>query len=525
MIDPIYICFNDVYTLFYAHYYFEKDYKSWPGTVADRSGTRAFHEAPVIETSMPGEKVVAPLLGEELSYRSGLWPWQQATLNSLLAGLGLCIICAPIPTAISLSGVLFAIFTLLILWRLALILISVSLRCLCARAAPCTDVDGDLPVYSILIHAYQEAAIMPQLAQALGRLQWPAGKLDIQLLLEADDPETIDAANAANFPFGTRICLIPPGGPRTKPNALNYGLARAKGEYITVYDAEDIPHPKQLAWAHARFGQADQSVVCLQAPLIADNARTGWLAAQWNLEYAVQFGLLLPSLALYQMPLLIGGTSNHFRKDALLALGGWDAWNVTEDADLGMRIARAGLRCGVIAAPTYEEAPISLGSWLHQRSRWIKGFMQTWLVLMRTPRTTCRQMGGPAFIAMQASLGGAILAPLFHAPSILLIALTSLWDPLEIGRYGIWLLCAGLFVGLISDVAAPGKWTWQRVLTLLTRPLYWPLLSFAAYRAIWELASNPFFWAKTTHHPRKTDADPHCSIGLSASASPSPSLR
>lgn len=518
MIDSNYILYNQFFTLFYAHYYFKKDYSSWSGTV---SGAMK-RISPIIDKT-PVERVVEPRLGSDLSYRSGLWPRQQATLNCLLAGLGLSTIMIPVATATVFSGILFAAFSILIFWRLILIFMGVLLRCLCRARAAKHRRDNDLPIYSILVPAYQEAEIMPQLAQALRGLEWPHHKLDIQLLVEADDPETIEAARASTFPFGTRIMLVPPGGPRTKPNALNYGLARARGVFVTVYDAEDIPHPAQLTAAHARFRDANETVVCLQAPLIADNAQTSWLASQWNLEYAVQFGLLLPSLSLYQMPLLIGGTSNHFRKETLLALGGWDAWNVTEDADLGMRIARAGLRSEVIAAPTYEEAPISLNAWFHQRSRWIKGFMQTWLVLMRTPRKTLKQMGGPAFFAMQASLGGAILAPIFHAPFLLAIAVAGFLDPLEIGRYGMALLCAGLMVSLLSDIAAPGSWSWQRLIAVVTRPFYWPLLSFAAYRAIWELASNPFFWAKTTHHPRKTDADRQCSTGLLASASPSPS--
>ena len=516
MIDSIYIYFYFNFVLFNSHYYFTSEYRDWSKSISNH---KLVHKTPHLDF----ERVVPPELGKDFSYRSGLWPWQQASLNVLLAGLGLSIITAPILTGRVLSSLLFGVFLLLIFWRLALVLMGIALRSLCARDLPKARPEDAAPVYSILIPAYREAAVMPQIADALHQLEWPSDRLDIIVLLEADDPETIAAAHAANFPIGTRIYCVPTGGPRTKPNALNYGLARAREAFVTVYDAEDIPHPAQLAWAHARFQTVDESVVCLQAPLIADNARRGWLASQWDLEYAVQFGLLLPSLSLYQMPLLIGGTSNHFRKDALLALGGWDAWNVTEDADLGMRIARAGLRCSVIAAPTYEEAPTSLGAWTLQRSRWIKGFMQTWLVLMRTPRKTCQQMGGPAFAAMQASLGGAILAPLFHAPFILLIALTGFWDPLEIGRMGIVLLCAGLSIGLLSDLAAPGEWSWRRLFAVLTRPFYWPLLSFAAYRAIWELASNPFFWAKTTHHARNRDAHSLCSTGLSASASPPPS--
>ena len=424
----------------------------------------------------------------------------------------------PAPTLVALSWLLFATFSVLIAWRLLLVFVGVCLRVTRRRVQPQQSPDTDLPVYSILVPAYQEAALMPQIARALSRLNYPAPRLDIQILLEADDTETIMAARDANFPPHVRLTLIAPGGPRTKPNALNVGLTEARGRYLTIYDAEDFPHPEQLRAAVHAFQIAPPDLVCLQAPLTG-SARSGrWVSAQWSLEYAVQFALLLPGAALYRMPMLIGGTSNHFRKDALQALGGWDAWNVTEDADLGMRIARARLSCGVISPPTVEDPPARLDVWTAQRSRWIKGFMQTWLVLMRAPAKSLRQMGVVPFTAMQLSLGGAILAPIFHLPCVLLLILAMLSEQFLLGTYGTGLLLAALIVGLCGDLCAPGPRTPARWVATLTRPFYWPLHSIAAYRAIWELANDPFFWAKTPHTPRDMEDSVHCSTGLSASA-------
>lgn len=371
------------------------------------------------------------------------------------------------------------------------------------------------PTYSIMIPVYREAGIMAQIARAMSDLNWPADKLDLQILLEADDAETIAAAQAASFPPNTRLTLVPEGGPRTKPNALNYGLTQARGEYVTVYDAEDLPHPDQLQAAFNAFEHISRTTVCLQCPLVADNGGSSWLSAQWALEYDVQFGLLLPGLATYRMPLLIGGTSNHFRKSALLALGGWDAWNVTEDADLGIRIARAGLSTGTINIPTYEDAPTQFGIWYSQRSRWIKGHMQTWFVLMRDPHKALRQLGFAGFVTSQMTLGGAILAPLFFLPCAMLVLVLSVLG--ELGSlYGLSLIPIALGVGLIGDLAAPGPWSHHRLIAASTRWLYWPLHSLAAFRAIWELANKPFFWAKTPHQPRRAEATQSCSTGSSA---------
>lgn len=459
-----------------------------------------------------------PRLGADLSFQAGIRPAQIAWLNIALAGMGIGLIMHPALSLSALSLLLFSIFSVLIAWRILLLFVGICLRSIHRDTPLTSNLDPDLPVYSVLVPVYKEAALMPQIAQSLARLNWPPSRLDIQILLEADDTDTIIAARDAKFPPHVRFTLIASGGPRTKPNALNVGLSEARGRYLTVYDVEDFPHPDQLRAAFHGFQSAPADMVCLQAPLVGATRTGGWLSAQWALEYAVQFSLLLPATALYRMPLLIGGTSNHFRREALQALGGWDAWNVTEDADLGMRVARAGLSTGVISLPTFEEPPNQLGVWIAQRSRWIKGFMQTWFVLMRDPVKTIRQMGVIPFMTMQLSLGGSIVSPLFHLPCVLLLALAMTSDQFMLGTFGTSLLVAALTVGFCGDVCAPGPHTVSRWVATFTRPLYWPLHSIAAYRAIWELANDPFFWAKTPHTPRAMEDTASCSTGSSASA-------
>lgn len=468
--------------------------------------------------SVPGTPH-APL-DASLSFRGQLTGLQSKVLKTILTYFGIGWLLVPQFMLRAGTAALFIIFLLIIAWRSTILfcgwVIAKTRRG--SGASPPREID--LPIYSILVPAYRERELMPQIAQALKALDWPAHRLDILILLEEDDTETIAAAEAVAFPYGTRICRIPRSGPRTKPNALNYGLTLAKGEFVTVYDVEDLPTPNQLRNAYSAFKTARPNVICLQAALIGDNAQRNWLSAQWALEYDIQFGLLLPGLSLYQMPLLLGGTSNHFRKDALLALGGWDAWNVTEDADLGMRLARASLVAQTFASETYEDAPTQARIWLPQRTRWIKGHIQTWLVLVRDPRRAFQQMGFVAFLSAQFSLGASILAPLFHAPCFLFVLATFLTPGLELGRAGGFLLGAGLALGLLSGLAAPGRWSVIRVFAILTQPLYWPLHSCAAYLAIWELVKDPFFWAKTPHRPRAKESPEHCSTGSSASASP-----
>jgi len=461
-----------------------------------------------------------PRTGAALSFETGLSRQQNRLLKFCAVTFGIASISYPALALFSLAWSLFAVFSVVVFWRGLLTFIALCTRLSGNPRPHFPALIEDWPTYTLLVPLYREAAVIPQLAGALSQLHWPADRLDVQILLEADDPETIRAAEKAAFPPNTRLILVPPGGPRTKPNALNLGLSKARGQYIAVYDAEDRPHPAQLRAAHHAFSKGLDNMACVQAPLVARMNRGSWIATHWALEYAVQFGLILPSMALYRLPILIGGTSNHFRKSALQALGGWDSYNVTEDADLGMRMARAGLVCGTIAPPTYEEAPQHLNIWLAQRTRWIKGFIQTWLVLMRTPGKTARQMGALRFGVMQVTLGGAILTPVAHLPCLLLVALIFAFSDLTLGIYGAALLITALAVNFAADLLAPGVWTWRRWVAALTRPIYWPLHSIAAYRAIWELAKAPFFWAKTPHRPSEIEEIKPCSTGLSASAWP-----
>ncbi len=313
----------------------------------------------------------------------------------------------------------FALFAAMILVRL---LAAAHL------AAPLTRLatPGLWPVYTILCPLYREANVVTDLILALERLDYPHEALDIKLLVEGDDEETVAATLAAARAPHMEVVIVPASAPRTKPKALNVGLARARGDYVVVYDAEDRPHPQQLRAALAAFEDGDDTLACVQAPLAIDNAGASWLARQYAAEYAIQFFAVLPFLARHRLPLPLGGTSNHFRTQKLREAGGWDPYNVTEDADIGYRLARNRQQIGVIAPPTWEEAPVGLGAWLNQRSRWIKGHLQTWLVLMRNPFRTIHEMGLTGFLAMQLMLGGGLLAAAVHGPLAFVVLIAAL---------------------------------------------------------------------------------------------------
>jgi glycosyltransferase XagB len=369
--------------------------------------------------------------------------------------------------------------------------------------------DRFLPIYTLIIPLYREAAVFPRLIAALKRLDYPPEKLDIKIVLEEDDRETREIAERLALTAPFEIVVLPKFDPQAKPKALAAVLPFARGSYVAVYDAEDEPDPRQLRDALAAF-KIDPELVCVQAKLTIDNAFDGWLSRHFAAEYAGLFEVFLPALAKFGLPLPLGGTSNHFRTDVLRAVGGWDPFNVTEDADLGMRFARFGYRTGTFDSLTWEEAPVGCQQWLRQRSRWFKGWMQTWLVHMRHPIRLWRELGWSGFIALQLIAGGSVLAALAH-PVLLAVAIHDLLGGVLIAedrsadaQVRNWLAFAVLTSGYASSICIGLVGLKRRGLlrvgwTLLTIPAYWLLLSAAAARAVCQLLQGDHGWEKTPH--------------------------
>ncbi len=367
--------------------------------------------------------------------------------------------------------------------------------------------DPALPAYTIIAPLYREAEIAAQLVEGLSALDYPHDRLQIILVLESDDQETREALTTLALPSSFQVLAAPPGAPRTKPRACNVALEQATGDLVTIYDAEDRPDTGQLREAAARFAVAPARLACLQAPLRIDPDRR-ILPAQFALEYATQFEVLLPALARLGAPFPLGGTSNHFRLSALRAVGGWDAWNVTEDADLGFRLAAEGYTMGVLSRPTWEPAPETLHDWIPQRARWVKGYMQTFGVHSRTPPHW--RTGVAA--AFAATLGSAIAAAFLHGPLTAWVLMASVIGLAHDGVPWVSVPDAALLVFGWLCAAVAGAVGLRRaglpvrLRDLLVLPLYWPLHSLAAAHALFQLLVQPFHWDKTPHTPRTGQA-------------------
>ncbi|WP_199253897.1 glycosyltransferase [Mycolicibacterium mengxianglii] len=447
--------------------------------------------------------------------------WQKALLCGLLLIVIGCAIWQPMPTAVMLiglctAGYLLTMFDRVLIFRQGLAASAIEVTDDEARAIP----DDELPRYTILVPAYNEPEVVGDLIGAMAALEYPSEKLQVLLLLEEDDDVTIAAAKDCARSDAITIVLVPAADPRTKPKACNYGLHFASGDIITIYDAEDLPESLQLRRVVAAFRSLPDTVACVQAKLAYHNGHQNILTGWFTAEYGLWFGYLLPGFMRTSSPIPLGGTSNHLRRDVLDRIGAWDPFNVTEDADLGLRIAASGYHTAVIDSHTLEEANSDGINWIRQRSRWYKGYLQTWLVQIRRPVRLCRTIGFRNFLRFNLVLAGT---PIIAVLNLLFWLITLLWFlgqpavvedvfPMFIYFPALIALVLGnaatLYMNLIalreddrSDLLVPA----------LTVPVFWLMMSIAATKGVYQMIRQPSYWEKTFHglttKPAEAQAD------------------
>ncbi len=366
------------------------------------------------------------------------------------------------------------------------------------------------PVFTVLCPMYRETAVLPQFVRAIGAMDYPADALQVLLLLEEDDTETVDFARAMNLPPAFEIVVVPDSQPKTKPKACNYGLQIARGGYVVIFDAEDVPEPDQLKKAALAFSRLPGNVACLQAPLNFYNPRQNVLTRLFTAEYSLWFDLMLTGLQRLNGPIPLGGTSNHFRTDVLRGLGGWDPFNVTEDADLGIRLYKQGFRTGMLDSTTYEEANPDPRNWIRQRSRWIKGYMQTLLVHTRGG-WDLRSTRDPHFLTFLLIIGGKVVVnfinPLMWAVTIgyfvfrgrVGTAIQALF-PAPVFYIAVVTLLFGNMLFIYTFLLGSAHRNNHDLIKYgLLAPIYWLMMSIAACKALWQLMRNPHYWEKTQH--------------------------
>ncbi len=443
------------------------------------------------------------------SASKAVFGWQKPTLVALLVALIGFAVWRPMTTAVVLIGLCTLGYVLTMADRVLIFKEGLSSRPIVvtdseARAIP----DADLPDYTILVPAYNEPEVVGELIGAMAALEYPRERLQILLLLEADDDITIEAARDCCASDLITIVLVPPAEPRTKPKACNYGLHFATGQLVTIYDAEDLPEPLQLRRVAVAFAKLPDNIACVQAKLVFHNGHQNILTGWFTAEYGLWFGYLLPGMMRTSSPIPLGGTSNHLRRDVLDEIGAWDPFNVTEDADLGLRIDASGYHTAVIDSTTLEEANSDPINWIRQRSRWYKGYLQTWLVHIRQPVKLFGTLGPRSFLRFNLVLAGTPIIAVLNLVFWLITLLWFLGQPAVVGAVFPWYIYFPALVALVLGNAAT---LYMNMIALreddradllvpaLTVPAFWLLMSVAAAKGLYQLIRNPSYWEKTFH--------------------------
>ncbi len=361
------------------------------------------------------------------------------------------------------------------------------------------------PKYTILLPLYREKNMFKQLKKAVDDLEYPKDKLQILLLLERDDTELVDYVKAQKLEKPWHTIVVPQGYPKTKGRALNFGLEKATGEYLVIYDAEDIPDKDQLKKAATAFQKLKDDVVCLQSRLNYYCPYHNLLTKWSTIDYTSWFDIYLPGVDASGAPVPLGGTSNHLKTKKITELGGWDPYNVTEDCDLGIRIARRGLKTHILDTTTLEEANTELMNWIKQRSRWVKGYIQTHLVHMRDPPKLLRELGPVNFIQLNLVVGGNYLILCLNPLSWAILAAWILnparampENPLVKSAY-VTLLFGNIFFTIVNAAAVARRRQLRLIIPALLSPIYWILMSVGALKGLAQFFLRPHFWEKTDH--------------------------
>jgi glycosyltransferase XagB len=465
-----------------------------------------------------------PLSNEELLYHSvnglrdanpddsaskNLSRSQRAGVAALVGPLLAVGILYPLGAAVAFVAVSMLIYVIVLTYRTALFVESLRTNSMISI----TDDDALsisdelLPIYTVLVPAYKEPSVVAAVTRSLGKMAYPRDKLDIKLLLESDDLATIAAARSvqsADF----SIVIVPAAEPRTKPKALNFGLQLARGSLVTVFDAEDVPDILQLRKAAIALHRGADDLACVQARLAYHNVGQNIITRWFTLEYATWFSQFLPGLVRRNAPIPLGGTSNHFKRAILEEIGGWDPFNVTEDADLGIRLHRRGYRTGVLDSVTLEEANSDFINWVKQRSRWHKGYMQTWAVHLRHPIRLWRELGPKGFAEFNLFIGGtpllALLNPVFWLLAIIWLVAEPAFVRMIFPRFiyytalACWLYGNFTLVFLNLLMAHHLRLRGLHRAAALT-PVYWVMMSLAAVKAGFQFIFQPSHWEKTMH--------------------------
>lgn len=369
--------------------------------------------------------------------------------------------------------------------------------------------DEELPVMSVLIPLYKEKEVIPQIFKYLSDFDYPQEKLDIIFILESTDTETAQAFLDMHPPSHFKALLSPDVQPKTKPKAMNVAFSAAKGDILVIFDAEVLPERDQLKRAYLTF-KLHPEAGYLHSRMDVYNADENWITRLYTGEFCYFYHYYLPGLVASNFPLPISGHSTYFRREVIEKVGAWDAYNVAEDCDIGIRIYRKGFGSGrMLDTHTWEQSTTTIPTWVRQRTRWIQGFIQTSIVQLRYPLLLKRELKTwRNFVVFLILVPGNVILNILNIFQWMMFALwhTTHAPFLQVAYSGFTLYLATIcfvvgnfFFTFYSMYALYKRKHYSTVPWAMLMFAYWIMLGIATIRATIHLFLHPYKWDKTAH--------------------------
>ena len=359
--------------------------------------------------------------------------------------------------------------------------------------------------FTLLLPAKNEEAVYRETIQKVYNLNYPKELLQIMAICRVDDPGTIAEAQSKIDELGDPNVqlVIYSDYPVNKPHGMNLALQVARGDIVTIFDAEDEPHPDILNIINTTMLNNDVDVV--QSGVQLMNHNTKWFCFLNVLEYFFWFKSSMHFFAQVGMTPL-GGNTVFVRRELMEQLGGWDETCLTEDADLGIRLNISHARMRIIYDDefvTREETPHTVAQFIKQRTRWNQGFLQIlfkgeWLKLERFSQ---RLLAFYVLTLPELQAFFALLVPV----SLLMFFFVKLplwFAMLTFLPFYCFILTAFIDLAGLHEFLKVHKrsWNWHEAMIMIVAfiPYQW-LLSFGALRAVFRFTQGRSNWEKTAH--------------------------
>ncbi len=360
----------------------------------------------------------------------------------------------------------------------------------------------EFPLVTILVPLKQENEVIHQTFSAISNLNYPSSSIQGIIIVESTDTLTKKSIETSIIPDGFEVMEIPTLPPFTKGRAIQRALLVAKGKYITIYDAESRPEPNQVIKA-VEILEKEKGKTCLQSIIRIENAKENEITSFFASEFWDWYDKRMVNLHKRGIPFGLGGNSFFLATETLKEVGGWDPFNVTEDAELTVRLIKNNVDIKLMNSITHEACPSTMKNWIKQRTRWSKGLLTTSIIHLISGKFGFKGFTFKQWYHFWLRMYVGNLIPFFFAFIFILFLFQSFsYENFVLVNI---VLAINLVPSLIVSMWADKKnfntmGIKIRIHNLFAVTLiYWGMYLWAGFRANYEFLFSPLKWHKTDH--------------------------